>query len=70
MEMNSSKLRSLLNGRILVKEIFSENPAERTWIEIQLNHDVMPVYPLRTQIIMICIIIFAIGGSYKVFLYN
>lgn len=43
----SSKLNLLLRGRIVVLEIDSGRAADRTWVEITLNREAEPAYPLR-----------------------
>lgn len=48
MNVDSRKFKKLLQGEILVKELASENPLERKWIEIKLSENSQASYPFRT----------------------
>lgn len=48
MNFNSQKLKKLLQGDVLVREVGAKNPLEITWVEIRLSENSKIPYPLRT----------------------
>jgi len=45
----TKNIELLLKGKILLKEIEPESNKFRTWIEILLQDDLQPAYPMRTE---------------------
>ena len=47
--MENKNIILLLQGRVLLQEVDSENEEYRAWVELSLQDELKPAYPFRTE---------------------